>query len=417
MKILSITLKDLQLFFKDRGSLMWLFVVPMVFIITFTGLFTLSQGGTTPAPDKRPGMDVVNLDEGGKLAEAFIDSFNTNGGYDIRVLSLAEAEKEIRMKTIFRYLVIPAGFSQALEASLPVTLQLFAIDAQSATTQSVLLAITGVARDMALQTQLVASLRQMGEMTAGLPEQFQVFTSEVLVQQAESQFRASAERPLVAIREELPAMPEKKKLDINPIQLSVPGFTILFVFLAAQTTARSFYDEKKTGSFRRLMAAPLGNPSILVGKLLPNYVITLIQIVVIFLVSSLLLPLLGMGRLSFGADPLALVLAALVTSLCSTSLGIVIASLARTEAQIGGISSLILWVTGFIGGTIIPAEIFDVPLLTNLGKFVPQSHAVNAFKDILVRGYTLEHILPSLGFLLLFSLVFFAFGAWRFDYE
>ena len=72
----------------------------------------------------------------------------------------------------------------------------------------------------------------------------------------------------------------------------------------------------------------------------------------------LLFPALGLGSMSLGNDPLALVLVCLVIVLCSTSLGILIASIAHSEGQIGGLSSALLWGAGFLGGSIVPAFMF-----------------------------------------------------------
>ena len=59
MNILSIALKDLQIFFKDRGSALQLFALPLVFIFVFSGLGNVGrdEADVTPLP-------VVNLDDG-----------------------------------------------------------------------------------------------------------------------------------------------------------------------------------------------------------------------------------------------------------------------------------------------------------------------------------------------------------------
>ena len=415
MKILSISFKDIQVILKDRGAIIWLFVLPLVFIIIFTSLFTASQAGSEK--DNRIPLPVLNLDTDGEASQDLISRLQSAGGVDTSLIDQTQANEGIASKKITDLLVIPNGFSKTIEGSQPASLELDSADASSTNTQSLLLILNGVTRDMALETQLIASLKQMGEMQASAPSEFQVFTSDRLVNQARTQFTQSRTTPLVVINEKLPSSLQKREADLNPIQLSVPGFTILFAFLAAQATAKAIYDEKKIGSFRRLLAAPLSKFAILTGKLLPNFIIVLIQIVVIFSVSAILLPLMGMNRLTFGNDPLALVVASLVIAFCSTSLGIVIAAVAHTEGQIGGISSMILWVMGFLGGAIIPISLFNNAVFNTVGSFVPQSWAVKTFQDILVRGYTLTQILPSLGILLVFSVVFFAFGLWRFDFD
>jgi len=46
MKILSIAWKDIRIFFKEPGYLIYLVVLPLVFIQLFTTLFSASVGST-----------------------------------------------------------------------------------------------------------------------------------------------------------------------------------------------------------------------------------------------------------------------------------------------------------------------------------------------------------------------------------
>ena len=43
MNILNITFKDLQIFFKNRGSSLQLFVLPLVFIFVFSGIGSIDS--------------------------------------------------------------------------------------------------------------------------------------------------------------------------------------------------------------------------------------------------------------------------------------------------------------------------------------------------------------------------------------
>ena len=200
------------------------------------------------------------------------------------------------------------------------------------------------------------------------------------------------------------------------MQLGVPGFAVLFIFLTAQITARSIYDEKKTGTFRRLLAAPLGKWSMLVGKLIPNFVVVVLQVVFLFAAGMFLLPLMGLDALRLGNDIPALVLLVLSIALCCTTLGILIAAIARTEAQIGGIAALVLWVLAFLGGSFIPLFLINESMAT-IGQVTPHYWAVTGFYDLLTRGQGLTAILDSIAVLLGFSAVFFVIGAWRFEFE
>jgi ABC-2 type transport system permease protein len=207
-------------------------------------------------------------------------------------------------------------------------------------------------------------------------------------------------------KEELPGMAE----------VAVPGFTVLFVFLAAQTTARSIYDEKKVGSFRRLLAAPISKSSLLAGKIIPNFLTALIQTVVIFAFGAYGLSLMGLTPVNLGQDPLALALAIVLIALCSSALGIVIAALAKTENQIGGLSTLLLWGFGTLGGSIIPVFILE-PMLGPIPKALPHYWANRVLDNIMVRGMMLADVSLEMVALFGFTLVFFLVGLWRFDFD
>jgi ABC-2 type transport system permease protein len=196
----------------------------------------------------------------------------------------------------------------------------------------------------------------------------------------------------------------------------VPGFTVLFVFLTAQSTARSVYDEKKTGSFRRLLAAPISKASLLIGKIIPNFGLALIQFVIIFLFGSVVLGWLGFATISLGKDLPGLALAAVVIALCSSAMGILIASLARTQAQIGGLSTLLLWGLGIVGGSIVPPFILE-QVLGPVPMISPHFWANRALNDLLLRNLSLTNVLPEIGALLGFTALFIAIGLWRFDFE
>jgi ABC-2 type transport system permease protein len=246
----------------------------------------------------------------------------------------------------------------------------------------------------------------------------QVVTEERVRQQAESQIEQSKERPLVEVVETTPAaLSEEDEAQIPELgQIAAMGFTVMFVFLAAQNTAQSIFDEKRVGTFRRLMIAPIKNYGLLVGKLLPNFILTLVQVVVMFTVGILLLPLFGVTPLKINSDPIGLLLASLAIALCSTSLGILIASIAKTQAQVGGISNIFLWIAALIGGSMIPS--FFLPeLINSIARFTPHYWANQAYFGLILRGESLSEVWIDILVLLGFTLIFFVIGAWRFNFE
>lgn len=413
MKALSITLKDLQLLFKDRGSLFQYFLLPLLFVLIMSG--GLSSIGSS-AGDTRMALAVVDLD-GGESAQTLLGGIDTAGGVRTELYDQAKAESMLNENELGRVLFIPADFSAGMSEGKPVTLRLVTHpDANSQDTEKVMLVVEGVANSMTLESQILASLRQMGEMQASDPNAQDAFGTERLVTQARSQFEESRTRPLIVVKQTVPTKEGETEQMPELWQAVLTGITVLFVFLSAQTAARSIFEEKKVGSFRRLMAAPMSKAALLGGKLLPNFITAMVQIIVIFAFGTLGMRLIGATPVPLGNAPVGITLVCILTALCASALGILIAAIARTESQIGGFGMVVLYGMGLLGGCIAPAFLLD-RYLGPLPKIVPHYWANRAFDDLLIRGLGLQDVALELGVLLGFTVLFLVIGIWRFDFE
>ncbi len=415
MNALNIALKDLRISFKDSGVAIKLFLLPLLFIVIFSG--ALAAVGSGGEEDTRTRLPVIDLD-GGAAAQTLLDGLNAAGGVRVERYEQAEAMALLDERKLARVLTIPENFTADLADSRQVTLRLVNHpDANAEGTEATRLVIEGVAQDMSLESQILASLRRMGEMQASAPEeQQQAFAAERTMAQARSQFERSRTQPLVELVQLLPEREGEREEMPDAIQLAVPGFTVMFVFLTAQATARSIYNEKKTGSFRRLLAAPISKASLLAGKMLPNFITGLIQTAVIFAFGVIGMRLLGLTPMTLGNAPLAVALVAVLVALCSSAFGLVIAAIARTENQIGGLSAVVLWIMGVLGGSFIPLFFLE-GFLGPLPQLVPHYWANRAFNDLLARGLGLADVTMEMAMLLAFTALFFVFGLWRFDFD
>lgn len=413
MKALSIAFKDLQILLRDRGDLLMLFLMPLVFVIVMTGaLGAIGKG----EEDTRIPLPVVNLD-GGESAQALLDHIDVAGGVRVELHPEAEAMDLLGKNEITRVLIVPADFTSSVGAGQPVTLRLLSHpDADSQETEAVRRVVDGVAGDMSLEIQILAALQQMGEMQADVPEASQAFSVERMQAQARSQFERSQTKPLVGVMQREPAQEEEREEPVGTGDIAVPGITVLFVFMTAQTAAHSIYDEKKTGTFRRLLAAPMSKASVLGGKALPSFFTGMIQAAVIFAFGIVGLELLGLTPATLGNEPLATILVLLLLALCSSAFGILLAAIARTESQIGGLSMLLVWGLGLVGGCIIPVFILE-RFLGPLPMITPHYWANQALVDLMVRGRGLADVVVEMAVLLGFTVLFFAIGVWRFRFD
>jgi ABC-2 type transport system permease protein len=413
MSILTITWKDLVLFVKDRGRLFMAFLLPLVFILAFG--YAYSNLARTNA--RVVGLPVVNLDSGGAMSQELLDRLNPDNGVEVTLYEQAKAQDLLEEGDLKLVLTIPAGFSRAVDAGQPVVLKLVTRpDAAESDLVALSTVIDGVAKDLSLQNQLIAAFQQMGQMMSGSPGGGEAFAADAAIEQATSQFQRAKTAPLVDVEQQVPAEILRQRAEApNAMEIAVPGIAVLFLFLSAGTTALAIYSEKKLGTFRRLLSAPLLKAELLPGKMLPNVIVVLLQAVVIFAVGAWLMPLLGMDKMTPGNLP-ALAVVSLLVALCSASLGVLLAAVCRTEGQISGGASAVLWVAGAVAGAFIPQFLMG-DLLGTIGKVTPHYWAISAYSDIIVRGQDLAGVATQLGVLALFTVAFFAIGVWRFRFD
>lgn len=411
--IFSIARKDVKILLKERGILVYLIVLPLLFILALGGAYGVGDASEVAAIP----LPVVNLDAGSEASQTLIQALNQAGGIQCELYEEAKARAALDKGTIKRALTIPAHYAADLESGDVTTLQLVnASDASYTKSEAVHRVISGVAADLSLQSQLISSFGQMADMQAGSSPEQQAFTTKIVIDQAQSQFERSRTEPLLGVQEIWPQhLLEGDEEEINPLDVFVPGFAVLFIFLTAQTTAQSINEEKENGSFRRLLAAPISKLTVLMGKMVPNFITGLIQIVVLFGAGVYLFPLIGLDRMTLGNDFLAFVLLCLVLLLCSASLGVLIAGVARTKAQISTFSNVILWTFGF--AAIWMDKFAQISPFDIIGKLIPHTWANEAYLDLFVRGQGLAEVMPNLLVLCGFTLVFFVAGFWRFDYR
>jgi ABC-2 type transport system permease protein len=419
MNALVIALKDLQILLKDRGALIYTFLFPLVFVFIFLGVFSVG-GGDDGEEVTLKELPVVNLDSSGEISKPFIDGINRAGGVEVVLYAQDEAEELLSNTDIWYMLIIPPGFSSQVAAGEQATLRLVShpdinsLASESNTRDTVEQIMLGVAQDASLQIHIVRALEQMGDMQAGSPAEPEVFTSERYIAQASSQFERAATRPLVAVEQTGPTTVAEEEEEAGGTNIGT--LAVLFVFLAAQSIAVSIFEERRSGSFRRLLAGPVSKAELLGGKMLAGLVTIVLQIAVFFAGGALIAGLLGLGGMSLGNDPLAFVLLSLMVAICSTSLAIFIAGLARTERQASSVSQGILWVAAILGGSLV--SIYFLPsFLQAIAQLTPHFWANQAYIDLINRGQTLSGIVDELIALAVFSVVFFGVGLWRFDFE
>ncbi len=356
--------KDLQLLLRDRGALLSLFALPVVFIVVFGSIFRFGGDSRTPRPLP------VWYAQGDTRALAVVSAIEASGVFAPRRLPAPDAVRALVAREKAQAgLVIPADLDPA------------------------------AGRRVELVIDQGAPMQVRGPIEGALAG----IVGRVLTP-------AAAASPSVLEARTPPGL-TKPLAGITSFQVTVPGNGVLFGFFIALTVAMSFTEERRSGTWRRLLASPVSRRAALLAKLVPFVVIGLGQLGFLF----------GLGALLFdmkvAGSVLAMVLLSTAVVLCSTSLGLLMASLGGSEKQLGGVGSVTLLVMGLLGGCMVPRLVMPETMRT-LGKVVPHSWALDGYYTLLVRAGTgVADVAPQIAALLAFAAAFAALGAWRFRFE
>ncbi|MEX0678308.1 MAG: ABC transporter permease [Pirellulales bacterium] len=162
-------------------------------------------------------------------------------------------------------------------------------------------------------------------------------------------------------------------------QTLVPSYTVMFSFFLVLTVGWLFVAERRQGTLKRLRAAPLSRSQILLGKLLPCLALSLAQG----------LFLLGAGKLifnmSWGPDPWWLLLVVFATSLSAMGMALLVASVARSEAQVAIYGTLLVLVLAGISGCLMGDRELMPESMQQISLITPHAWALIAYKQLLAN--------------------------------
>ena len=448
MKFWEITRKDLKLLWRDKRTAFILLALPMIFItvigLTFGQLLGWKNAnqlykiavydGVNHSGYPSPGAEVeaetrvanvpVNSAWSYNIVAEFVERIDREGGVVVtQVGSEDEATAMVDDGKANASLVIGEDFIEKIaglqladikpdeqggtagERLEKLDLRLHTEDSES-TAQTVLTALVLQATQQTVVPLVLCSI-DSGDIDA--PD---VPTARRVVQKLEEEFgcdavRAEAERPMKEGWDLDPETQQASKRDIY--RVLVPGYTVLFVFFLVNIMGHSFIHERDLGTLRRLRIAPISGPALLMGKTIPFFFVSLAQTAILF----------GFGRwplgMSVGDEPWLLVPIAVSTSLAATCLGLLIATLVRTESQVAVFANFVVILAGAISGCFMPREWLPEPM-QNISLATPHAWALEAYGEALRKATPdVEAVFQSCGVLVGFAAVYFLVGAWQFS--
>ncbi len=374
---LFVAVKDLKYLLRARETLVWVFIMPIVFfyfIGTITGGFQSSVTGKDRI--------AIQADEStGFLVDQLIHRLED------RDYQVVRPDSAHHFALYSRRLTVPPAFTDSVVAGVQTNLE-FANESSG-----LVESYHAIRMQRAIYTVL-ADLAVVG---------------------------ANEGDPTPEAFERLNAMPRALTLEVKPagerkripggFEQSIPGILVMFTLMVMATSGAVFLViERRQGLLRRLAYTPISRLAIVLGKWGGKWLLGLIQIAFGMVAGTLLF------KMNWGPDLAAVIAVMLVYGAFMAALGIILGSVSRSEGQAIGIGVIAANVLAALGGCWWPIEITPA-WMQKLQLFLPTGWAMDALHKLVSFGAGPTSVIPHVVGMLLGSIILIAVGTrvFRFD--
>ncbi len=169
------------------------------------------------------------------------------------------------------------------------------------------------------------------------------------------------------------------------------GMGVMFLLFSMTGAAGSLLEEEESGALERLLMSRAGLQEVLLGKWLFYAGLGVAQVTIMFIYGSVVfgLPLWTPNHLAGFA------VVATVTALAASAFGLLLATLCRSRAQLGGLSTIVILVMSAVGGSMVPRFIMP-QFMETLGRFTFNGWAMDAFLAVFWNDDPQAGVLESL---------------------
>jgi ABC-2 type transport system permease protein len=401
---------------RDRGAFVLSFILPLSFFSIFAVIFGVQHNST-------PKIAVILVDE--DQSEASHQLVKGLQGESSLVILTAPAAKRKSAPAPADYtaataeaavkagdapvaLIIPRGFGQNPIAfgrdEGQSSIQLLN-DASDAIAPQI---VTGLLQKAAI-TAMPAVMAEQGMKYAGqyvggfTPQQRALMQSSLdsLRQRQAAGATApseSADAAIVAVTSRA-VVGENKR---NPmVSFYAAAIGVMFLLFTASGSAGALLDEAESGTLERVLSTRVTMTKLLAGKLVFNTLLAFVQLVAMFLWGW------AVFKLDFFSHLPGFAVMGLCTAFAVANFGLLLASICRTRAQLGALSTLVILIMSSIGGSMFPRFLMPESL-QKAGLLTINAWAIDGFTKVFWRDLPVEDLWPQVCVLLAVGVVLFA---------
>ena len=370
-----IALLELKLFLNNRAELAFSIALPILLFALMYGALSSESEVFTPA-------SVVDLD-GGLHARELVTRLDSLAEIQVEERTEADAEGALDRSAILFAVVIPAGFSEALEAGESAQLVFRQRGNGGDTGQIVAAIVRGITRDMATGARVRVQTQRALSDSGVAPESIEA--------EAEAQVASLRANPSVVVEVRRPGEAGRPHPDPLPevggnssddlLARLLPGLIVMFVMFSVTLAAQALVEDRRTGALERLMTTRLGVNQLFVGKLLSGVTRAMFQAVIMLSLAFVVFR--PSGPLAY----LELLAFSLLAAAAFTAVSLVIGAVARTRNQAVWAAVFFTLLMVVFSGTFF--EITAGSLMHSISRATINAYAIEAMQNIIGRG---EHL-------------------------
>ncbi len=189
---------------------------------------------------------------------------------------------------------------------------------------------------------------------------------------------------------------------------TVPGLLgVILTMTMIMFTSIAIVRERERGNMELLIATPIKNIELMVGKITPYIGIGLVQVSIILFLGVLLFQIPVAGKL------VSIFIACLIFILANLTLGLIISTLARNQ-----LAAMQMFIFVFLPSMLLSGFMFPFvampKIAQQLAEVLPLTHFLRIIRGIILRNQPLSVVWEDLAFLLLFALFFLIISTIRF---
>jgi len=382
--VIFIAWHDIRYQMRQGATLLWVFLMPPIFfyfIGTVTGGFSSGMGGGAPSPL------LIEAETPGFIGE-LIDQRLRDNDFEPEWRVPADSGADDGEAPPSRVLYFSDRLSEKIVAGEQVT-------ARYETSAS---ALSRDFETIRLNRSLYTVLADIAAADAQSDQPLN----------AESLAALTAEPKIWQLRVE--AAGNRKEIPVG-FEQAIPGTLVMFTLLVLLTSGASMLVlEREQGLFRRLASAPLSRTEIVAGKWGGRIALAALQVGAAIVIGTLLF------KMHWGPNP-GMVLAVLGAwaAFCASA-GLLLGSLARTEAQAVGLGVLTANLLAALGGCWWPIEITP-QWMQFVQKLLPTGWTMDALHKLISFEAGAMSALPHVSALLIGALLVSILAIRRFRYE